>query len=352
MKRILLLFTLSLALIVASCTKEGPQGKAGKDGTNGAPGADGADGVDASITCGECHDMSDELTAIMSQYQHSKHYTGSTVFEGNRGACSPCHSSQGYRESIMTGFFNANGYSSPAPINCRTCHKIHETYTAEDWNFRSTTAVRSRMDSTHITFDMGKSNVCIRCHQARTVTPYPNLASADSMKLTSTRYGTHYGPQSNIFTGVGKSSGVEIPGSVPYINSGHSSLLTDGCVQCHMADPLGNVAGGHACYASNEEEGLVTSGCAPCHTPAAAVALVNEVQTEITALLDQLKDKLIEKGLLNSDGITAVIGKNFTQSQVAALLNYKMCYYEASHGVHNYRYSKALLTNSFEAINN
>ncbi|HOW31573.1 MAG TPA: hypothetical protein PLP88_08400 [Bacteroidales bacterium] len=354
MKKIILLLAMGIAVFMASCTKEGPagpKGDPGANGTNGTNGVDGEDGVDATITCGECHEMSDGLTAIMAQYHQSKHFTGVTVFEGNRTTCSPCHSSQGYRESLQTGFFNAGAYENPAPINCRTCHKIHETYTSEDWNFRSTAAVRSRMDSTHITFDMGTSNICVSCHQARVVSPYPNIASTDSVKLTSSRYGTHYGPQANIIAGLGKSSGVEIPGSVEYANSSHSALVDNGCVHCHMATPIGTLAGGHAWYASNEEEGLVTSGCSPCHTSSEANTLVEEVQTEITGLLDQLKAKLIEKGLLKSDGSTVVTGKNFSQMQIAALLNYKMCYYEASHGVHNYKYTKALLTNSFEALN-
>jgi hypothetical protein len=352
MKRILLLFTLGVALIMASCTKEGPQGKAGKDGTNGAPGADGADGVDASITCGECHELSDDLTAIMAQFEHSKHYETTTAFEGNRSTCSPCHTSQGFRSCVTTGFFNAEAYEDPAPINCRTCHKIHETYTAEDWNFRTTSPVRSRNDSTNTTWDMGTANTCINCHQARVISPMPNLASTDSLKVPNTRFGPHHGPQANLFAGIGKSSCVEIPGSMSYLNSSHTTLMTDACVTCHMGAPVGTLTGGHSVNMYNEEEGYALNACTACHTAADAQALITNSQTEIADLMSQVQAKLVEKGLIKSDGVTLVTGKNFTQVQVAALLNYKTIEEDKSMGVHNFKYSKALLSNSLEALSN
>ncbi|HOP14853.1 MAG TPA: hypothetical protein PLH09_12830, partial [Lentimicrobium sp.] len=37
---------LTLALFIASCTKEGPQGPAGENGING---------TDGTATCGQCH---------------------------------------------------------------------------------------------------------------------------------------------------------------------------------------------------------------------------------------------------------------------------------------------------------
>lgn len=351
MKRIILLLAMGVAIFMASCTKEGPAGPKGDPGTNGTNGVNGEDGVDASITCGECHDLSDGLVAIMAQYEHSKHYETETAFEGSRGTCSPCHTSQGFRGMITSGYFNDLAYENPAPINCRTCHKIHETYTSEDWNFRATAPVRSRNDSVNTTWDMGKGNTCINCHQSRNISPMPNLASTDSIKLTSSRFGPHHGPQANMLAGVGKSSCVEIPGSVNYMNSSHTNLLTDGCVTCHMGAPVGTLAGGHTFTMYNESEGYALNGCTPCHTTADAQALIENSQTEISDLLTQLQTKLVEKGLLKADGVSIVTGKKFPQVQMAALLNYLTIIEDKSMGVHNVKYSKALLTNSYEALN-
>jgi len=364
MKKFLFILAIGAGLLITACTKEGPMGPtgpAGKDGTNGTngtngiDGVDGQDGVDASITCGECHDMTDDLSAKIMEYSNSRHFTGETVLEGTRNTCSPCHSSQGFKGALASGFFNDVAYTNPAKVGCRTCHKIHETYTSADYDLRTVANVRSRMDSTHVTFSMGNANLCLNCHQARVVSPYPNLTSTDSVKITNSRYGPHYGAMGNILAGVGLSSAVEIPGSMSYANGSHTSI--DGaCIKCHMANPLGaGSVGGHSFAIVGDVEGTETmnfNGCSPCHTSASAATLVSNTQAEVEGLLTQLQDKLVALGIIDASTHLAIANKKVTQTQLAALLNYKMVSYDASMGVHNPAYTKALLTNSYEAIQN
>jgi hypothetical protein len=118
-----------------------------------------------------------------------------------------------------------------------------------------------------------------------------------------------------------------------------------------MGAPVGTLAGGHTFSMYNEAEGFALNSCSPCHTSADAEALIENSQSEISELLTQLQAKLVEKGLLKADGSSIVTNKNFTQVQIAALLNYITIVEDKSLGVHNVKYSKALLTNSYEALN-
>ena len=128
-----------IAAIVLFASCEGPEGPAGKDGADGVDGEDGADG---NATCGQCHDFSENVNAKMAQYGNSQHGKGITAFEADRTACAPCHSSQGYKEVIVTGAqATAAAISNPTQPNCYTCHKIHETYSVNDWALRQTEPV-------------------------------------------------------------------------------------------------------------------------------------------------------------------------------------------------------------------
>ena len=136
MKRLLLLVLLGIMVMVVSglifigCTKEGPQGPAGNNGTNGS---------DANATCTLCHNFSDTIVVKMFQYNASKHASASTIAEAARSGCSGCHSHEGFLEKLQTGSTVTQAYADAAPINCRTCHLIHNKYTQADWALRDTT---------------------------------------------------------------------------------------------------------------------------------------------------------------------------------------------------------------------
>ena len=51
---------LALALIIASCTKEGPEGPAGENGING---------TDGTATCGQCHNAGESFLAKVIQWE-------------------------------------------------------------------------------------------------------------------------------------------------------------------------------------------------------------------------------------------------------------------------------------------
>jgi hypothetical protein len=328
-------------ILVTSCTKEGPEGK---------PGLDGIDGKDGAESCSSCHNFTENLLAIISQYGNSVHAKGANT-DRNGAACSRCHTSMGFRNYIIDG--STSDISNPTPINCRTCHHIHESYTLDDYTLRSTNAVDLIVGDG--AYDYGSSNLCAHCHQSRPVTPYP-VAGGDPITTTNAnaRYGPHYGPQANMLAGKGP---YPIPGSMPYLNSAHTNLVDNGCVTCHMGAAIGIWGGGHQMNvnyttgsgaSAYQYTGCLESGC---HGSTADVtALINPNREEISGLQYQLRDRLQELGFLNAAELVPA-GIELSQMDLAAILNYKFVYGDHSYGAHNYRFTKALLVNTLEYLN-
>ena len=253
-------------IFVVACTKEGPQGPAGEDGI---------DGQDGNATCGICHDNSETVETKIGQWGNSFHATSGLQFE-NRTTCAPCHTSQGFKEALaIDSSATVAAIPDPANINCYTCHKIHDTYAVEDWELRVTSANAFWLSGE--TVDLGKANLCIKCHQPRTSYAIPYVTNPDGIyTVTSARFGPHYGGQGTTLTG---NAYYKVEGAA-YINSAHTDI-EDACVTCHMADAVGYASGGHTFKVLDEEEGLNTNGCLECHTAEEAEAAVETLQAEV-----------------------------------------------------------------------
>ena len=344
---LLLIPAVALIVVVASCTKEGAQGPAGEDGI---------DGTDGTATCGQCHNSGEDFLAKVVQWESSIHATGGN-FERNWTSCAPCHTSMGFREVLETGeSTTAEAISDPTPINCYTCHKVHETYTADDWELRTVEPV-TFLEGEAI-FDYATANLCANCHQSRKASPYPELAEGtiEFPEGTSYRWGPHHGPQSNLFAGIGKSGAYELGSG--YENSWHTNNLEDACKTCHMAEAYGDQAGGHTFAMGYEYHGhtvLNTAGClvSGCHTNEDnLLASVEAKKVEIDGLLADLKNLLETNGIMDTvdhPGYLNVPG-TYPNELAGAFYNYKVIAEDRSHGLHNYKYTKTLLENSIAAI--
>jgi hypothetical protein len=332
------LFVFAAGFILSSCTKEGPQGPAGANGTNGT------NGTNAAATCQECHNFSDTIVAKIFQYNASKHATGSTILEAGSltPSCSPCHTSQGFGQTVASGQFNANStITDAAPINCRTCHQIHKTYTNADWSLATTAQYKWRFDSTqtqHFTANHGTANLCGRCHQARPASPALTnpTSNTDSISITSSRWGPHHGPQSNILAAIGAYPDATFGA---YGTSPHKDTI--GCMGCHGADAIGNYVGGHTLLMTSATTGDNITVCKTCH-PSLTSFDFNGAQTTITVLYNQLKVKLATIGMLDSVNMVIKTGK-YAQSDLAAYWNFMLVYADRSMGVHNYQYTHDIL---------
>lgn len=325
---------------------EGPAGLQGEQGEQGEQGIPGLDGTNAAENCTNCHYDDTDVLAAKLQWENSKHATGG-AFERNSTSCAPCHTSEGFTEILSTGADETvAAISNPTPPNCRTCHQIHTNFDSTDFALATTAPVVMYADS-NITIDLGKGNLCIKCHQSRPATiPSTTPAATDSINITSTRYGPHHGTQGPMLAGVG---GWEVVGSVSYQNTMHTTLVTEGCPTCHMAEAYGAQAGGHTMSMEYEYHGgdvVNDAGCESCHDDAEAD--VTSAKAEIQTALDELKTLLVAQGVMTESG-SAVTGMTVAK-QAGALFNYKFVSEDLSMGSHNKKYALALLANAKEAI--
>lgn len=322
-----------LVLMTASCTKEGPAGADGKDGQSG------------TVDCIKCHEGSQKIFERETQWAASGHATNGN-FERNGADCAPCHTSQGFLETLETGaMVCATDIANPMPPNCYTCHSIHDSYTEDDWTLTNQDPQEFWMNG--VTSDQGTANQCIRCHQGRELTPYPDLNDLTAtVTITSSRYGPHHGPQGMLFAGTG---GMEL--GTGYTNSSHTTMLDNSCIDCHMGEPFGVQAGGHQMgmtYLYHGVDAVWEGNCVSCHTDGATVhTKVEAAQDEIKVLHDSLHVILEGKGFITSSG--SVVTGSYTNLEAAIIYNYKYIEEDKSWGIHNYKYSKKLLENSITA---
>ncbi len=230
-----------------------------------------------------------------------------------------------------------------------------------------------------------------------------SAAQANNLNVLKPGYRTHthYGTVGAIVAGKG---GVEFAGATAYENSDHATVAS--CQDCHMA-PMTGKAGGHTFSAQGNFNGCNVTGC-HASNPISASTTDNHwlaTRTEIKGLLDNLAGKLNEGGVdilnRNSDatsnlwaglttnnydgymnmydpinnptgsidnatmfqststsGFTAAqITYNstlpkltLTNAQMGAIINFQLCLREFSLGIHNTKYTRALLKNSIAAL--
>jgi hypothetical protein len=331
------------ASIFSACTKEGPMGPAGTNGTNGSNGTNGTDGT---ATCIVCHSSDQSIYIRETQWAASVHATG-TAFERNTADCATCHTSQGFRGKLDGSYDETAAgaiINNPMPQNCYTCHKIHETYTGADLALTVVAGTPITLRNTTSTKDFGKGNLCVTCHQARVLNPYPTVGGAD-IAVTNTHYGLHHGTQGNFIAGVG--FGLFEVGT-GLVNSAHSSAANT-CVTCHMADGVGTKTGGHT---FNVGPTINQTGCktAGCHDPAENVAtLAATFQTGIEGLMADLKVKLDAHGITAAGSDSPKVG-TYPPTVVGAYIDYAAMLDDKSMGVHNPKYVTKLLQNLIAAL--
>lgn len=371
-----LLSIVALAIVFAGCEgPPGPTGDAGADGTNGTNGTDGIDGIDgidANETCKVCHNSDEVLISRRLQYSISTHATGGHAAYGNREYnatgynCARCHTSQGFVELVTNQTITAP-YGVPNQQNCRTCHDLHNTYTATDWARRVTTPPVSIQanDETTLLGDFGGGNLCATCHQAR-YADIPALSATADVIITSKRYGPHHGPQANFVDG---SAGYQYAGGTAYPAVANPHLAGDSCVDCHMTETGNYLYGGHTWKmyvdphdedADGDKGSFNDKACvAVCHVGIDMEAKMATTKTEFDGLLATLKGLLEAGGYIDASGYAANGGVGIGASNTltvapkiaGAIYNYRMIAIEdAGYVVHNPRLVRALLNNSIQAM--
>jgi hypothetical protein len=326
---------LAAAFVLAACAgpvgSVGPAGPAGPVGPTGPAGAAGTNPKAADLTCTQCHNNTTLISSKAEAWATSLHGSGTAfLVEGTEAGCAGCHSGSGFLADLAGSLTPDKSVADPHPTqqDCRTCHKIHTTYTTTDFALTSTAAVA--MYATSTTYDGGAGNLCANCHQARRIIPTP---AADGTIAVTIRFGPHHGPQSDMILGVGGA------GAVTGVPSPHYSTVKDTCVTCHM--------GGAGPDASHTFAPNVAS-CLACH-PDATDFNMKGAQTDLDAKIATLKADLTTAGLLDKTG--AIVAGNFPEAQANALWNYLLVAVEdKSNGVHNMPYADALMDASIASF--
>ncbi len=331
---------------------DGPQGLSGEQGVageQGPAGSDGTPGVDGNAVCLECHNLT-TMGEKEAEYEQSGHYEASTLRYAKYNVCGACHGNEGFVQRINTGWDTlATNLTYVTPIQCSTCHDFHVTLDQEnegpDYAMRVNDPVELRAYRTNeyeapkdsvVTIDFGSnSNLCAQCHQPRQEESYrvTYIDGEDSVMLGSSSYGPHYNTQSAIVWGL---IGANIAGTYDYAEVNSTAHSNEGaCVNCHMHE------GNHTWKPS-------VDACKSCHDSYTGDDFdLNNIQTEVTALLATLQEKLIAEGLLayddNRGEYRVVRNVKFYTPYTRALWNYKTVLDDQSTGVHNPPYIKALL---------
>jgi hypothetical protein len=286
-------------------------------------------------TCAECHDASSLITGKQTEWANSVHATGTAYLRGTSAGCAGCHSGHAFAAMIAAGQNPSQvtaGDPDPTRQDCRACHMIHETYTMRDFALRTANPVALYADTTRAgarTYNGGTGNLCVTCHQPRSVFPVPVNGQVTGIRSS---WGPHHGPQSAMMLGVG---GAGVTG----IASGHYMAVPNTCVHCHMG------TGGNHSFSP------AIATCKSCH-PAATNFDINGVQTEIQEMIDELGSRLVAAGLIDVNSELGIpIVTSAPQAQARALWNWIYVTREdKSKGVHNPDYTRALLEAALDSL--
>lgn len=341
---------------------EGPEGPPGATGPAGPAGPAGAAGADQNETCTQCHN--DDITIVVRQLQWSmsKHGSGDNVNRATSTSCGICHGHEGFAERAASGFTITAATSStenPVPINCRTCHQIHTTYTDADLALVTEDPVTLILNDEEI--DLGEANLCGQCHQPRPRDPFPVIDAAGDFTITSSHWGPHHSTQAGLLKGTG---GVEFTGSASYgVNThGNPTANPEACITCHMAEAIGIEAGGHTWNMEDaggdpNENGCEISGCHESGLNVSDTDLLhfdhNDLRTYVETLENTLVTYMKGQGWLDAEGhvnASSTTPLVVTNNQAAAIWNLLYIEEDRSLGVHNPIYAVALLANTLEKL--
>jgi hypothetical protein len=298
--------------------------------------------------CGVCHDS---MTHHVKNYEWGQtlHATG-YVFRA--GSCAPCHSTKGFIDAYDPGVdFNGNIVATRGTYNegvtCAACHDPHTKGMGEG-QVRSFTSV---MFATSNTVTKGGAGLlCMKCHHDR--------YDANVRVLTSAA--PHHGVQGDMLFGT---NAIQYGMSMP--SSRHWDVVEDSCVTCHMQEtPAGmsanalNHVGGHTFTigwkgATNEVN--LTEACKACHGELESFnfggadfdqdGVIEGVQKEISDMMFQLALMLPP-----SNGVTVSVSGSAPISLRKASYNWWFVNDDGSLGVHNPKYTAALLRASIDDL--
>ena len=307
--------------------------------------------------CGVCHGEEPYHRKDI-QFQGTLHKNN---VPEERTSCARCHGGAGFIEfadaDVPTNTNHGDpGYTATAlehtPISCAVCHDPHavdNTYQLRKLDatvYLMTDDPNTSGGRTEITWG-GLGKTCMNCHVAR-------RGGDEFASEINTRHNPHHGPQTDLMAGA---SAAEFGMTIP--TSNHSSVITNACVDCHMADTPGtgqpgrDEIGEHT-FAMKSESGVENvASCQTCHGPITSFdditagedadgdGTVEGVQSEVKGLIETLAG-ILPVGFDQTGGLDTT----YTIAERKAAFNVNYLVEDGSYGIHNAKYAIGILKES------
>jgi trimeric autotransporter adhesin len=346
---------------------------------NGQVPAPRAQFVSANVTCSNCHAGSN--ADILAEFKTSAH--GDAAGEAwshydwrsaSRAACQRCHNGTAFVAKLenvndATNYFGATPPVAPGEVlNCGACHSD-----VANGVVRTASAYAANLSNgATISFpDLGKSNLCIRCHSGR--------ETGDSVNGSTNTTGTlsfinsHYlSAGGQVFTKTGYEYAGQIYDTLGYHkNVGVANVFNTGtngpCVTCHMSEGHGHTWD----FVTKDGSGVITANnsslCVNCHTNMDGAHL-QASKVAFDAALEQLNQALIAKGIYfrnaspyfytTAAGSTAyttwgtAYGAASWKQTMGAAFNYNLLIHDPGAYAHNRAYGLKLIADSIDYLDN
>jgi len=305
--------------------------------------------MDAGV-CAVCHD---EPGRHIKSNQWNKSAHNFDQWEGAHGAptrsgCQPCHSGSGLVEALGGG--TEHNPDNPGNVSCAACHDPHTAALRESKDVVLNNGVAIAWG--------GEGQLCMTCHKSRRDAP-------SYAEEYHSHYGPHGSPQTDMLAGDNAITfGMFIPSST------HRDVITNACVDCHMAptpdtgEPGINEVGAHT-FAMHWDGGTPDDtsddvdnviACASCHNIASFADLKARKDIDgdgsVESAQDEIQDLLDAVGMLLPPigESTVTVTKDYNKIQLKAAYNYLFVEEDGSHGLHNFQYAVGLLKVSKAAL--
>ncbi|MEI7902419.1 MAG: multiheme c-type cytochrome [bacterium] len=309
-------------------------------------------GIGISLSAGNCGFCHDSMTHHVKNYEWGQtlHASG-YVFRGT-GSCAPCHSTTGFIDANDPGV-DSNGKvvttrgTGNEGVTCAACHDPHSKGMGEGQlrSFSSVTFANS-----NVVTKGGAGLVCMKCHHDR----------YDANVRVQTSTAPHHGVQGDMLFGT---NAIQYGMSMP--SSRHWDVVEDTCVTCHMQEtPAGmntnalNKVGGHTFmigWTNATSTVHLTEACVECHGEIESFnfggvdydqdGVIEGVQKEISDMMFQLALMLPP-----SNGVSVSVSSSAPYNLRAASYNWNFVNDDGSLGVHNPKYTAALLRASIDDL--